>query len=300
MTRGLRPSGDLPLRPGPCSLADMTPRPGRKARWGLLLAGALLAPAFGCTSSTQLTELEGGLAAVERQVGALRSQTPTRDDLAAVLEAVEELLESDVSANADLKEDLRQLIAEVEALRTSTQEQRGTINASLERLARMNDELDLLQGQLERQETYLATLGELIEDSRQTPPAESVEPKALYDAAYQDYLSGDYEQAATGFVRYLSTFPDGEDADSAQYWLGESYMGQGRFRTAIDELGRVAERYPDSDKVASSMLRIGVAHIELGDREQANEMLLRVRQEYPDSDEAILALQQLDNRDDQL
>ena len=270
---------------------------GRASR---ILAGVLLVPVFACTSSTQLTELEAGLAALEQQVSSFRSQTPTRDDLTVVARAVEELLESDVSARADLKEDLRQIIAEVEALRTSTQEQRRTLNASLERIGQVSDEFDLLQGQLERQETILAALSEQLEASRQTPPVQSVEPKTLYDTAYQHYLSGDYEQATTGFERYLDTFPDGQDADSAQYWLGESYMGQGRFRTAIDELGRVAERYPASDKVASSMLRIGVAHIELGERELGNEMLLRVRQEYPDSDEAALALQQLDNPADQL
>ncbi len=278
----------------------MIPRPvGWESRWLFLLAAVLLVTLPSCTSSTQLTELEAGLAALEQQVASFRSQTPTRDDLTVVARAVEELLESDVSARADLKEDLRQILAEVEALQTSTQEQRRALNASLERIGQVSDELDLLRSQLERQETVLSTLSQQLEASRQTP-AQSVEPKTLYNAAYQHYLSGDYEQAATGFERYLETFPDGEDADSAQYWLGESCMGQGRFRTAIDELGRVAERYPASDKVASSMLRIGMAHIELGERERANEILLRVTQEYPDSDEAALALQQLDNPADQL
>lgn len=278
----------------------MIPRPaGWESRWLFLLAAVLLVTLPSCTSSTQLTELEAGLAALEQQVASFRSQTPTRDDLTVVARAVEELLESDVSARADLKEDLRQILAEVEALQTSTQEQRRALNASLERIGQVSDELDLLRSQLERQETVLSTLSQQLEASRQTP-AQSVEPKTLYNAAYQHYLSGDYEQAATGFERYLETFPDGEDADSAQYWLGESYMGQGRFRTAVDELGRVAERYPASDKVASSMLRIGMAHLELGERERANEILLRVTQEYPDSDEAALALQQLDNPADQL
>ena len=278
----------------------MIPRPvGWESRWLFLLAAVLLVTLPSCTSSAQLTELEAGLAALEQQVASFRSQTPTRDDLTVVARAVEELLESDVSARADLKEDLRQILAEVEALQTSTQEQRRALNASLERIGQVSDELDLLRSQLERQETVLSTLSQQLEASRQTP-AQSVEPKTLYNAAYQHYLSGDYEQAATGFERYLETFPDGEDADSAQYWLGESCMGQGRFRTAIDELGRVAERYPASDKVASSMLRIGMAHIELGERERANEILLRVTQEYPDSDEAALALQQLDNPADQL
>ena len=281
---------------------DMVPRlPGRGFRSTALLASALLAPVLGCTSSTQWTELEAGLTGLEQQVEALQSSTPTRDDLTVVLRAVDELLEGDLIARADLKEDLRQILTEVEALGTSTQEQRRTLNESLDRLGRMNDELNLLKARFERQETLLSALGAQIEASHQaTPPAQSVEPKTLYDTAYQHYLSGDYEQAVAGFERYLATFPDGADADSAQYWLGESWMGQGRFRAAIEELGRVAERYPDSDKVASSMLRIGVAYIELGERDRANEMLLRVGEEYPDSDEAVLAQQQLDNPTDQL
>lgn len=278
----------------------MSHDPGRERGWRPLLAGVFLFPLLACGSSTQLTELEASLAALERQVGEFRSESPTRGQLVAVGRAVEALAASGVSANADLKQDLRQLVAEVEALRTATQEQRLTINASLDRLGRLSDELDLLRGRFERQEEVLAALGEQIEASRQAPPSETVEPRPLYAAAYQAYLTGDYEQAAAGFESYLDTFPDGGDADSAQYWLGESWMGLGRFRTAIEELGRVADRYPDSDKVASSMLRIGVAHVELGERERANEMLLRVREEYPDSDEAILALQQLDNDGDGL
>ncbi len=261
---------------------------------------AVLVSTLGCGSAARLTELEAGLADLDRQVDALGTRALTREDLTAVLEAIEELIDSSVTANADLKEDLRQILAEVEVLQASDREQRQTIVASRDLLTQMKDELDDFRGRVERQEAHLAVLAELVENSRQAPPAESIEPKNVYDAAYQTYLGGDYEGAADGFQQYLATFPAGEDADRAQYWLGEAYMGLGQFRTAIDELEHVAERYPDSDKVASSLLRIGVAYIELGEREQANEALLRVRQDYPDSDEAILALQQLDNPDGQL
>ena len=265
---------------------------------GLLrVAGSVLVllVAACASSSTQLADLETGLAAVERRLDELRSQTPTRQDLAAVVQALENQVDSEVTANADLKEDLRQILSDLEALRNLVQEQRQILNATVDRLEQTGTDVALIQGRLERQEAYLSALDQLQETSRATPAVEAVDPKVLYDAAYQDYSEGRYERAITGFRRYLDTFPDGADADSAQYWLGESHLGRGQYRAAIEELGLVRQDYPESDKVPSAMLKVGVALNELGDRELAIEMFLRVRSSYPDTDEAILALQQLDN-----
>ena len=259
------------------------------------LAGPALALLTGCASSTQLSDLELGLAALERRLEQLQSQTPTRDDIATVARALEQQVDNDVNANANLQEDLRQILAEVEALRTLIQEQRQILTATADRLDETGTDVSSIQGQLQRQGALLAALGQRQETSRPAPAAETVDPESLYDTAYQDYLGGNYEQAIVGFRDYLDTFPEGADADSAQYWIGESHLAQGRYQAAIEQLGLVAVRYPDSDKVASSMLKIGVAHGELGERELAIEMFLRVRGAYPDSDEAILALQRLDN-----
>ena len=262
-----------------------------------MLAGSVLALlSVACaSSSTQLADLETGLAAIERRLDELRSQTPTRQDLATVVQALEGQVDSDVTANADLKEDLRQILSDLEALRTLVQEQRQILNEAVERVEQTGTDVAQIEGRLERQEAYLATLNQLQATSRPAPAVETVDPKTLYDTAYQDYSEGRYERAITGFRSYLDTFPDGGDAGSAQYWLGESHLGRGQYRAAIEELSLVRARYPESDKVASSMLKVGVALTELGDRELAIEMFHRVRGSYPDTDEAILALQQLDN-----
>lgn len=264
---------------------------------GLLVAGSVLALLVSAcaSSSTQLAELETGLAAVERRLDELRSQTPTREDLATVIQALESQGDSDVTANADLKEDLRQVLSELEALRNLVQEQRQLLNSSVERLEQTGTDVALIQGRLERQEAYLSALDQLQEASRPAPAVEMVDPKTIYDAAYQDYSEGRYERAISGFRRYLDTFPEGVDAGSAQYWLGESHLGRGEYRAAVEELRLVPGSYPESDKVASALLKVGVALNELGDRERAIEMFLRVRSSYPDTDEATLALQQLDN-----
>jgi tol-pal system protein YbgF len=263
----------------------------------LLIAGSVLALlAIGCaSSSTQLAELETGLAAVERRLDELRSETPTREDLEAVVQALESQGAREVTANADLKEDLRQVLSELEALRNLVQEQRQLLDSSVERLEQTGTDVALIQGRLERQEAYLSALDQLQETSSPAPAVETVDPKTTYNAAYQDYSEGRYERAITGFRRYLDMFPDGVDAGSAQYWLGESHLAQGEYREAIEELRLVPGSYPESDKVASALLKVGVALNELGDREGAIEMFVRVRSSYPDTDEATLALQQLDN-----
>ncbi len=266
----------------------------------LLTAGGSVVALFAvacASSSTQLADLETGLAAVERRLDELGSRTPTRQDLATVVQALESQVRSDVTANADTKADLRQILSDLEALRNLVQEQRQLLDSSAERLEQTGRDLALIQGRLERQESYLSALGQLREAAGPATAVETVDPKTLYDTAYQDYSEGRYEQAISGFRRYLDTFPDGVDAGSAQYWLGESHLGQGRYRAAIDELSLVQERYPESDKVASALLKVGVAWTGLGDRERAIEMFLRVRGSYPDTDEATLALQQLDNLD---
>ncbi len=245
-----------------------------------------------------MAELEVGMAALERRVEELREATPTREDLASLLRALETQVDSRVAANADLKEDLRQILAEMETLRIAVEEQRRTSDGVADLIDQTTTDAALTRAELGRQRALLAAIDERLERTvRESllPVEAEVDPKSTYNTAYEKYFGGEYEQAAAGFRRYLDTYPEGADADSAQYWLGESYLAQGLFQSAIDELAKVEETYPDSEKVASSMLRIGIAHIELGETEEAAAMLVRVRDEYPDSDEAILALQRLDN-----
>ncbi|HYG61207.1 MAG TPA: tol-pal system protein YbgF, partial [Thermoanaerobaculia bacterium] len=121
----------------------------------------------------------------------------------------------------------------------------------------------------------------------------SADPKALYDAAYNDYLKGNYDLSVRQFEEYLANFPGTELADNATYWIGESYYRQKRFRQAIDQFDEVLRQYPRSDKAAGAVLKKGYAHIELGERTQGVTQLRGVIRQHPNSDEAKLARQRL-------
>lgn len=131
---------------------------------------------------------------------------------------------------------------------------------------------------------------------QQQPPARGgsgADPKALYDAAYNDYLKGNYDLATREFQEYLTNFPNTDLADNAVYWTGESYYRQRRFRQAIEQFDAVLSRYPRSEKLAGALLKKGYSHLELGERSQGVVQLQHVIRQYPTSDEANLARQRL-------
>ena len=120
-----------------------------------------------------------------------------------------------------------------------------------------------------------------------------VDPEALYQSAYDDYLRGNYDLAVASFEEYLETFPNTELADNATYWIGESYYREGKYRQAIDQFERVLRRYPRSEKVPGALLKKGYAYLELGERSQGIVQLQVVIREHPSSDEANIARDRL-------
>ena len=119
------------------------------------------------------------------------------------------------------------------------------------------------------------------------------DPKSLYDAAYNDFLKGNYDLSMREFQEYLTNFPNTDLSDNAAYWIGESYYRQRRFRQAIEQFDLVLTRYPKGDKVPSALLKKGYSYLELGERSQGVVQLQHVVRQYPTSDEANLARQRL-------
>ena len=119
------------------------------------------------------------------------------------------------------------------------------------------------------------------------------DPKSLYDAAYNDYLKGNYDLAERGLQEYVSICPDSNLTDNAQYWIAEVHYRQQRYRQALDQFEVVLKRYPRSDKAAAAHLKTGLAHLALGQRSQGVSKLRQVIRQYPKSDEAVVARQRL-------
>jgi|SRR5579859_944058 len=114
-----------------------------------------------------------------------------------------------------------------------------------------------------------------------------------YDSAYSSYRLSDYPGAIRGFENFLKNYPKHPLAANAQYWIGESYSRQGKFRDAIEAEHRLLGTYPESGKVADALLIIGTAESNLGDNSAARKTFEELIDKHPGSDAADKAKSRL-------
>ncbi len=124
-----------------------------------------------------------------------------------------------------------------------------------------------------------------------------VSPKRLYDTAYTDYTTGQWALSIQGFEAYVSTFPRSQLADDAQFFIGQNYYADGKFREAAEAFDQVVLSYPDGDVVAEALYKRGLTLERLDQLDLARETFQTVVREHPDDNMANLAQQALDRLD---
>ena len=133
------------------------------------------------------------------------------------------------------------------------------------------------------------------------PRGKTMQPKsvevdgaqALYKRYYAALRAGDHTQAINGFRGFIKRFPTHDYADNAQYWLGEAFYDQKRYKRAIAEFRAVLDNYPRGNKVADALLKIGYCYAALGNEATARDLLTQVTKLYPKSGPAKLAARRL-------
>ncbi len=123
------------------------------------------------------------------------------------------------------------------------------------------------------------------------PPSEE---KKAYLAAFELLKQRHYEDAVGAFDDLLARYPNGEFADNARYWLGETHYVKRDYAAALTQFQRVLANYPLSPKVPGSMLKIGYIHYEQSNWRRARATLTDVIKKFPDSSEATLAERRLE------
>ena len=123
------------------------------------------------------------------------------------------------------------------------------------------------------------------------PPSSDAE--GLYDKAFRLFRGGKFEAARAEFSSYLKRYPKTDLADNAQFWLGECYYSEKKYRQAIAAYEKTIKDYPKSDKVSSALLKQGMAFVELGDKTAGKILLKKVVKGYPQSNQAKIARNKL-------
>jgi tol-pal system protein YbgF len=125
-------------------------------------------------------------------------------------------------------------------------------------------------------------------------PAGGLSPQRMFDTAQADYAAGQWSLAIAGFEQYIRTFGNTDRADDAQFYIGESYQLDSKFKEAVAAYDKVIANYPTGDRVPQALYKRGVALSLLGDNDRARESFQQVIRNYPNSEVAVLARQVLD------
>ncbi|TAN51486.1 MAG: outer membrane protein assembly factor BamD [Methylococcaceae bacterium] len=158
-----------------------------------------------------------------------------------------EQLRSDLSL---LRGDMEQLTHDLEELKRQQREQYLDLDKRLQALsggAPVNKPVPLAAGT----DAPAAPAGPAQET---VADAETV--KQAYLKAFNSMKEGRYKDAIGLFKGFLASYAGRENADNAQYWLGEAYYVTQDFAAAQEAFRKLQDNYPKSPKVAQAQARL--------------------------------------------
>jgi len=209
-----------------------------------------------------------------------------------------DILRSDVLLLKQENRRLRQEMAVLDSLVGSRLQQLDRFNANFAADVRqLNERMSIIEQRLddiEKKLTRMATGSPSAAASPTGRPADSTQPQELrpreiFDLAYKDYTSSNYQMAIEGFRDFLERFPDSPMAPEVYLYIGDSYRSMKKYGEAISEYKIIVEKYQDSPQHAGALYKIGNCLIISGDRSRGEIFLQAVIQKFPDSKAAALA-----------
>jgi tol-pal system protein YbgF len=247
-----------------------------KASWMMMaVASAVLA---GCASTPpeedpvvqKLTELDGRLLRIERVL------------------ANQSLLE--------LSQRIEAVQAETRTLRGQLDELQHAVNRTQEQQREMYGDVDRRLAALEGG-TAASSVPSVGGSRAGGLPVPQGDDRANYQAAFDLLKDQKYPEAINAFKQFITTFPNSQVIDNAQYWLGEAHYVTKQYPDALRDFRTVLEKYPDSRKVPDALLKIGFCNYELRNWAEARSALNQVVQRFGDTTAARHASQRLAKMD---
>ena len=244
-----------------------------------------------------------GLAGTKEEIVRLQSDVL---QLGNQVRLLQKRFEDDHSILQSLLEQLNDQVARsnvaAEAIAEAMRGQTADVETSL---AQVRQDIQKLSIKWDDTNNRIAALQEGLRESRlrlnslrQIPSAldggEVIAPDQVYNAAYNDYLMGNYDLAIAGFTDFLSTYPESELTDNALYYMGVAYQSQRQYERAIQAFDQVINLYPKADKTPIAYYKKARALQELQKNLEAVQVLKRLLIVFPDSQEATLAKEELE------
>jgi tol-pal system protein YbgF len=240
---------------------------------------------FGCATRKEIVNFKNDSLYFRMQIDSLRAeQRRLRTAMVRLTTLTEQSTEANNRLRADLQLQLTQITEQSQILNDRLEETGRRISNLPFKLRLATPPADAISPDTTNRANQIDTSQVNATASRQLEEAQR-----LYDAAYRDFVKGQYALAQQGFTQYLQMYPESELADNAQYWLGECNYSQKKYAEAIQAFQAVISRYPDGEKVPGAMLKMSYAQVALGKPQSAKENLEALIKRFPQSNEAKLA-----------
>lgn len=216
---------------------------------------------------------------------------------------------------ASLRAETRKLLEDVQILNGRIDEsefvigqlssKKGELEAKLNDLAIENQKAAKRIAELEQYLGIGTSLPRNVPPAGKMPPSdppvsrkdsENQEPEnGLYNQAKKAFDDGEFESARTGFQKFITMFPKSENADNAQFWIGETYYREAWYEKAILEYEEVKKKFPKGNKIPSALLKQGMSFQQLNEKANARLILEELINRFPNSNEADIAKKILKN-----
>lgn len=290
------------------------------SRLHLIMAASAAAMMLSVSPAEARQSLGERVTAIEAQLAATddREIAELRDTISDLLFRINDLQQE----VRDLRGQVENQSFEMERLRESQREQFLDLDNRLNELANMQDarQLGYADGNNARRPVtgnpgvdLAPTTGTMLPPEVREPsdtqvatgtldtslpdaPVVRVDPeteKRAYELAFDALKQGRYAESARLFNSFIRQFPNGDYADNAQYWLGESYYVTGNHKIAMDAFKTLIAQFPSSSKLPDAKLKLGFTFYELKQWADAEVLLKDVIDNYPGTTVARLAQNRL-------
>ena len=258
----------------------------------LAIAITLLA---GCATRQDVVTLDRRSIALEQKYADLeKRQTATREDLSSFGADRDEKYQSFSDYKAEMRANFQRYKRDLRLLNGRVEESDHLLQQHISDMAMR---LEAMEKRMAKVEKYLdvqaAAAGAAGKSAVAGGRQKQTEDITLYAQGKKAFDKEDYAGARKAFESLLKKFPQSDQADNAQFWIGETYYRENWYEKAILEYQKVIENFPRGNKVPAALLKQGMAFTELGDKENAGLIFKDLIDRFPRSTEAKIAAQKL-------
>lgn len=260
---------------------------GNTVRVFLLTAGMCVA---GASHAALFEDDEARKAILELRQKVEASRTTSDGVLQKLVETQNELLRRSTEDTAQLRRALLDMQNQIEGLKGELARSNGQREQSSRELSDLQRELkDLAQRQQELARGVEERVSQLEPvkvsvDGREIM-AEPAERRA-YDKALEQFRTGDFTVAQSGFLSLISRFPKSGYLPSALFWLGNTQYATRDYKEAITNFRIMLKAAPDHMRAPEALLSIANCQVELKDVNGARKTLDELGKTYPQSEAA--------------